>query len=146
MAPPFAVVSLSTVGAMLSLLPGVAMSMGVLKGCLFGPRFARHMSALGLRALRVLEHSGEWNVPYAKRATLEYELDSEIVRLAERRGTPVAKLRHELLTSETEEIKGEFAKLVAHAADALVESTSEREIRELREKVARLERRLGEGR
>jgi hypothetical protein len=133
---PDAVVTISAVGCLLTLLPGVHMGLGTLRGVLFDSSLASSLSPIQRYAYRIIEGAGEHHVPWSRRVTLVRELGDRMLSDAIAYGQPVRKIREKVLQSENPEYS---AKIVSDALQRMAVTTkTEQEIIQLRQELQRL--------
>jgi len=133
---PDPVLSVSAIAYVLSLVPGVALTVRNLRSVLFDSGMKEKLSAWDTTALRALYVSEEYDPAWSSRIRLKREIDDALLKQARERGEPVRKVR-ERMESMTEEGTQLSAEVLASAIDKLVGSKSERRIAELREALRR---------
>jgi predicted nucleic acid-binding protein len=142
---PQLVVSISAVLQLLSLVPNVAFGLNAMKAFLFDDRRGRFSSDLERLILRMVRSSQEVSMPWAKRGTLMREVRGRLVSDAEARGEGgkdrrVGKLERDAITPANE---GRTIKILAESLGAVaVDTRTAKENKDLRAKVAELERKL----
>jgi hypothetical protein len=136
---PAPVWPIGAIAYLLSLLPGVRMTLSGLRKCLFavGEEKVNQLTQL---ALQVIKQSTEFEIGYSRRATLQRTLAREISRVAIERGERPRKLSNELMKRKPENSQL-LAEVIAEAVDEVVASRSEREINELRARIKQYESR-----
>ena len=146
---PHLVVSISTVLHLVSLLPNVSLGMSAMKAFLFDDRRGRFSSELERVMLRMVRTSQQVDLPFAKRGTLMKKVRERLVRDAEARGEKgpdrrISVLERNALSDSNQE---RMIQILSESLDAVaVDTRTAKENRELRAKVADLERRLSERR
>jgi len=128
---PWAVWSIGAVTYLLALVPGVHMTMGTLRNCLFDEGDADAIDRITRVALRVIQRSHEYELGFSRRATLKAELRRNVATMAKQRGQRSSELAENLL-EPTEESKELLTEVIAGAVDQLAASRSEREMAKLR--------------
>jgi hypothetical protein len=137
---PNVVLSAAAVGALLTLVPGVRMGLGSLRGILFDTRLASSLTPVQRYAYRLLAGSTEYSVPWAQRVTLQRELGERLVADARAVGVPTKKLREKLLKSEDPEYS---ARIVIEALDRMaVTPETQQQVQKLRREVEKLREEL----
>jgi hypothetical protein len=112
---------------MLSLVPGVALSMHSLQRLLFDPGFGQHIGLLERRALRVIQASEQHSLPFSRRHMLREGMQKDLVKIAASRGESVTAVS----ARYQEEQPPEFFQLVADNVDRISKSRAEEENRAL---------------
>jgi len=130
---PWAVWSIGAVTYLLALVPGVHMTMGILRNCLFDEGDVDAIDRITRVALRVIERSREYELGFSRRATLKRELRQNVATMAKERGQKSSELA-EILLEPTEESKELLSEVIAGAVDQLAASRSERETEKLRKR------------
>lgn len=141
---PEAVMSTAAVACLLTLAPGVQMGLGTMRGVLFDLGVAERFSSIDMYAYRIIAASSQYEVPPAKRVTLQRELASRLLEDARARGKSVHELRERIFRSGNPEYS---AKIVSDALDRMaVLPEVQKELDELRRQVHSLEAELEEER
>ena len=130
---PWGVWSIGAVAYLLALVPGVHMTMGTLRNCLFDEGNTDAIDQISRVALRVIQRSREYQLGFSRRATLRRELARNVAGMAKERGQRRSELAEKLLEPE-QEYKELLTEVIASAVDQLAASRSEREIEKLRGK------------
>ena len=130
------VASISAVAYLLTLIPGVNMNMGTLKGLLFNPVYAQKIRGLDLVALRMIQASEEYMMPFSRRPTLRRKLSDKINQIATQLGQKPVEVAKEFERGTLDE--DSTTHIVADAIDSLVLSKSERKIRSLEQEIRKL--------
>lgn len=137
---PDAVASTAALGCLLALTPGVQMGLGTLRGVLFDMGLATRLTPIQKYAYRLIAASGEFDVPWSKRVTLQRELGERLLTDARVSGEPVRKIRERVLRSGDPEYS---VKILADALDKMALTPKiEKELRQLRTVVKKLEKEL----
>lgn len=130
------VASISAVAYLLTLIPGANMNLGTLKGLLFNPLYVQKIRGIDKIALRIIQASEEFMMPFSRRATLRNKIDDGIHQLATQLGQkPVEvaeKLRHDTLDKDS------TTQIFANAIDDVVLSKSEKKIYLLEQEIKKL--------
>ena len=113
---PEGVVSTAAVGCLLSLTPGALMGISTLRKVLFDLGLVRRVTPYQRFAYRLIASSGEFDLPWSRRCTLENELRQKIFEDARDRGEPVTVARKKFLKVEDPE---RSANIVAQALDRM---------------------------
>jgi len=113
---PDGVVSTAALGWLLTLAPGVQMGLGTLRGILFDLGMAMRFSPVQRYAYRLIAASGEFDLPWSRRVSLQRELAGRLLADARATGQPVKNIRERLLKSEDPEYS---AKIVADALNKI---------------------------
>ncbi|HMK74866.1 MAG TPA: hypothetical protein VK568_01655 [Thermodesulfobacteriota bacterium] len=91
-------------------------------------------------AYRLIASSGEFDLPWSKRVTLQRELGERILLDAKQTGEPVKRVRERVLRSGNPEYS---AKILSDALDKMaVTPKIEKELKQLRKEVKRLKEEL----
>jgi hypothetical protein len=139
---PELVVSTAAVACLLTLVPGVQMGLGTLRGVLFDLGLAERLRPVDRYAYRIITLSGQWDLPWSRRVTLRKELGARLLADAKARGKPIAELVERVLRGEDPEFS---AKLVVDTLDNMaVKSSAEREKAVLVAEIERLKKRIAE--
>ena len=128
----------AAVAIMLTLMPGVAMSTASLRQLLFDPGFAEQLGPLEKRALKIIQASTEYSLPYSRRHALRDALRKDMGKVALQRGQPQSVIEDELLAPDN----AEFMRLVALNVDAMTISRTEEKNRELAAENEELKRQI----
>ncbi len=137
---PDAVLSLAALGCLLTLTPGVQMGLGTLRGVLFDLGLAERLTPMQRYAYRLIAGSGQYDLEWSRRVTLQRELGERLLQDARARGKPVRQLRDRVLGSEDPEYS---AKILSDALDRMaVTPEVEAELTRLRAEVTHLHQEL----
>ncbi len=137
---PDAVVSTAAVGCLLTLTPGVLMGMGTLREVLFDLGLATRLTPMQRYAYRLITASGEFDLPWSRRVTLQRELGERLLSDARATGDPVPKVIERVMKSEDPEFS---VKMIVKALDNMaVTPKTEKELQRLRKEVKILEEKL----
>ena len=116
------------------------MGLGTLRGVLFDMGLATRLTPIQKYAYRLIAASGEFDVPWSKRVTLQRELGERLLTDARISGEPVRKIRERVLRSGDPEYS---VKILADALDKMALTPKiEKELRQLRTVVKKLEKEL----
>lgn len=133
---PEAVISLSAVAVLLSLVPGVSMTLGTLRGVLFDFRLAKRLNPLQQYVYRLIARSDEYTLAWSKRVTLQRQLKTELLRDARSGAKRTVDVEREVLRSDNPE---HSAEVVKRALDRMaIDSASETRIVEQQREIERL--------
>jgi hypothetical protein len=113
---PDSVLSIASIGLLLTLVPQVAMGVDTLRTVLFDDVVASSLGPLQRFAYRVIAQSAQHDMPWSKRGTLVRQLDQAIVDESKLRGEPIGEVREKVYQSRDPEYS---AAMVARALDAL---------------------------
>jgi len=116
---------------LISLIPGVRLTLGVLRHCLFEEGEIDRMDRITEFAMRVIRQSQEYSIGYSQRPTLKRALRQQIDKAATERGQTPRVLADELYREKHKE-KSPIALIIAEAIDTIQSSKSEREIDKLK--------------
>jgi hypothetical protein len=138
-APP-AVIPPAAFSYLLSLLPGVQLGAGTLRRALFEFGEMAHLPDSERLALRVIRAQGDFNIPWARRGTLQFELEASIHREAGKLGESPNALRERFISGNES----------AHPAEIILDAlqnmaandTKEQELERVQRKVRMLESEL----
>jgi len=134
---PEMVLSLSALGFLLTLTPQVRMGFGTLRSILFDPHLSTRLTPIQRLACRAIVASGQWDLPWSRRVTLQRTLRSTILREARLRGEKPAQLTERVLTGGEIEFS---AQVIADALDKMaITPKSQEEIRKLRVELTRIQ-------
>jgi hypothetical protein len=132
---PEMVLSLSALGFLLALTPQVRMGFGTLRSILFDPYLATRLTPIQRFACRAIAASGQWNLPWSRRVTLQRTLRSTILQEAKLRGENAAQLTEKVITAEDTEFS---ARVIADALDKMaITLKTQEEITKLRAELKR---------
>ena len=133
---PEMILSLAALGFLLTLTPQVKMGFGTLRSILFDPYLATRLTPIQRFACRAIAASGQWNVPWSRRVTLQRMLRSTILQEAQRRGETPKHLTEKVLTAKETEFS---AQIIADALDKMaISPKTQEEINQLRVELAKL--------
>ncbi len=113
---PDAVVSMAALGALLTLTPGVRMGVGTLREVLFDMGLIGRLTPLQRFAYRIIRTSGEFDLPWSRRVTLQRTLTDRLLVDAGRRGEPFASVKKRVLRGKDPQYS---ATVVADALKAM---------------------------
>lgn len=139
------VMYIGAIAWLLSLVPGVNLSVGVLRGVMFDMGFREHMSSFDLTVMRAVQASQQYEMHWSRRNTLQRAVRNHIERIATSRGQAPRVIRQEIM-SETDVGRQTLAEAVAEAMDETALSLSEHRVAELQSRVLELEHALSEAR
>ena len=141
---PDAVVSTAGLCCLLTLTPGIQMGLGTLRGVLFDLGLAERLTPMQRYAYRLIASSGEYDLPWSKRVTLQRELGLRILKDAKASDTSKISITKRVLRSEDPTYS---AKIVADALDRMaVTPETQKEIKVLRQEVKRLKEEIAKSR
>jgi hypothetical protein len=137
---PEAVLSLRALSYMLYLVPDVSLGAGTMRQALFDFGQTAHLTDVERLALRVIRGSGEFNLPWARRRTLENELDKVIRSEASKRGVNEAAFGKQVAAAD----KGaEADRIIVEAVKNLaLRDAKDVELAEAKKQIRNLEGRL----
>ena len=146
---PPAVIPLAAFSFLLSMLPGVQIGAGTLRRALFEFGETAHLPDTERLALRVIRAQGDFDIPWARRNTLQYELESSIHREASKLGISSRALREKFTSADesarpAEIILDALRNMAANDSKLRELETANRRIGMLQSKVDTLEKRLKE--
>lgn len=121
---------------LVSLLPGVRLTLTSMKTALFGGGTQSSLSWLTNEAMRVIRRSNQYELGFSHRVTIDKELRKRIGRRAAMRGMRRSDYSDFIRSDSTDAI-GEKAKLIHEAVDKIAESRAEKELRTLKNKPGR---------
>ena len=130
------VASIGAVAYLLTLVPGVNMNMGTLKGLLFDVGFRQKLHGVDRVALRMVQASEQYFMPFSRRVTLRVHLNNKICETATQLGLKPEKVASDFVKGKLE--TESTTHIIAGAIDALVESKTERKIREQEREIRKL--------
>jgi len=139
---PDIVLSLSAIGFLLALTPQVQMGFGTLRSILFDTYLVTRLTPMQRLACRVIAAAGQWDLPWAKRVTLQRTLRQTILEQAKLRGEKPEQSIEKFVRAEDKDIA---AQIIADSLDkmAISPKTKEEIIRlksETKELKAQIER------
>ena len=126
---------------LLSQVPGVSLTSSTLRAVLLDAEFPVRLHPIERDALRVLYRSEQYELHYSRRGTLRSAMREEIRSRAAEAGIDKEELIR-AVTCDTEEAAKQFSEIVAASVDQIAYSQSEREVLELKQRVAELEAEL----
>jgi len=133
------VAPIGAVAYLLTMIPGVNMNMGTLRGLFFDTGYSWRVKGIERVALRMIQASEEYLIPYARRPTLRRRMDEKIGELATQLGLPKTQIADDL---EQGRLGPEYAShILAESVDQLVQSRSDKKIRDLEKEIKRLQSR-----
>lgn len=116
---PDAVVSTAAIGCLLTLTPGVQMGLGTLRGVLFDLGLVKRVAPYQRTIYRLIAASGQFEVPWSRRITLQNELMGRILEDARDRGERPKEAREKILRFENPE---RSARIVVETLDRMAVS------------------------
>lgn len=119
---------------LVSLIPGVRLTLGVLRNCLFEEGQFDMMDRVTQFALRVIRQSDEYSIGYSQRTTLKKALGQQISKGAVQRGQRPSEFVDDLMDAAPENREG-FAEVIAEAVDTFQASKTEKEVENLRQTI-----------
>jgi len=125
---------------LVSLVPGVGLTLNTLRNCLFAEGEFDSGDDLTQFAMRVIRKSKQYSLGYSQRPTLRRALHQQIRKAAQERGQPPVELTEELLRGSPEN-RELLTEVIAKAVDGIQASEKEKEIGELRARIRELESR-----
>lgn len=139
--PPEMILPTAAIGFLLTLTPQVSMSFGTLRSILFDDVLTQRLTPAQLYAFRVISSSGQWNVPFARRGSLEHTLNDTLYQEARARGEPISSIRERVIGTKDPDysanIVGEVLAKMAitpKSREELIQS--KQEIEKLREQLS----------
>lgn len=142
---PEPVLYLSAIAWLLSLVPGIHLSEGALRGLLFDVIIRRRLPPLERHVMRVIQASSEHKFHWSRRNTLYRAARTQLSKMAFQRGQSVTEVE-DIIESDSEEGKNLLVEVIASAIDARSVSRSEEENRMLHARVKELEEELAKKR
>ena len=116
------------------------MGLGTIRGVLFDMGLATRLTPMQRYAYRLIAASGQFDLPWSKRVTLQMELGERLITDARASGDPPKVIAETVIKSEDPEFT---AKMVAKVLDKMaVTPKIEQEIQRLKKEVRSLEERL----
>lgn len=138
---PEAVVSLSALSYLLSMLPENPLGAGALRRALFEFTLRPWPHEAERIALQIIKSAGTYEVPLARRITLRHEIEKSIRHEAESRGISPDKLEHDFSRHKASvpyaDIVGEAVRNMAASVPKLEQA--EETIRQLKKRIQELE-------
>jgi hypothetical protein len=119
---------------LVSLIPGVRLTLNVLRNCLFDEGEFDMMDRVTQFAMRVIRQSKEYSLGYSQRPTLKRALRTQIDKAAVHRGQRPGEFVNEAMDSGPEGREA-LAEVIAEAVDTIQASRSEKEIDTLRQTI-----------
>jgi actin-like ATPase involved in cell morphogenesis len=135
---PSPVWSTSALAYLLSLTPGVKITLSSLRSVLFCESEVDSINRLTQLAVRVIRQSKEYDIGYSKRHTLENEISLRIDKAAQQTGRRNKELLYDLCEHPSKN-REEIASILAESIDELVASKSAKTIDVLRAELDELE-------
>ena len=130
------IASISAIAYLMTMIPGVNMNMSTLKGLLFNPTYAKKIRRIDRIAIRMIQASEEYMMPFSRRATLSHNLDIKILQAATQLGEKPEKVAKKfergILDAKS------TTHIVADAIDSFVISKSEKKIYNLEKTIRTL--------
>jgi hypothetical protein len=130
------IASISAIAYLLTMIPGVNMNMNTLKGLLFNPTYAKKIRKIDRIAIRMVQATEEYMMPFSRRATLCRNLDDKILQTATQLGRKPDKVANDFERGTLDEES--TTHIVADAIDSLVLSKSEKKILTLEQEIRKL--------
>lgn len=122
-----AVWPVGAIAFLMTLIPGVKLTMNTLRNCLFDEHDFDSLDQITQFALRVIRQSEEYTLGYSQRPTLKSALQRKIDRAAKERGQRPNELVSELLDPEKiVQSKDKLTEVIADAIDEIQASESEK--------------------
>jgi len=119
---------------LVSLIPGVRLTLGTLRNCLFDEGAFDTMDRVTQFAMRVIRQSDEYSLGYSQRPTLRKELWQQISKVAVQRGQKPSEFVDDLFDG-SDDAREDFAEVIAEAVDTIQASKSEKEVDKLRQTI-----------
>ncbi len=133
---PEAVVPVGAAAYLLTLAPGVNLSLGALRGVLFDVDYRAKLPPIERLVMRILDASEEYMLPFSRRASLRPIMREKINLLAKQRGQKAWEIVKQAESGD-ESIIQDFAGAVAAAVDVIARSEAEQEVERLRKRERR---------
>lgn len=130
MGEPFPVMPFQGFAYLLSLLPGTAVGVGVLRKVLFEGIRSTHMSPFLRLAMRVIAGSKQYSLPYAQRVILRNALNRKLRTIAEQEGRRPRQVEEDILHDQVRHAR-EAAEIIAAAVDDIAASKQEKYVKDL---------------
>jgi hypothetical protein len=138
---PEAVISLSALSYLLSMLPENPLGAGALRRALFEFTVRPWPPEAERIALQIIKSAGTYEVPLARRITLRHQVEKSIRHEAERRGLSIEKLEYDFARRKPSvpyaDIVGDAVRNMATTVPELEQA--EETIRELKKRIQELE-------
>lgn len=122
---------------LVSLMPGVRLTLTHLRNCLFDEGESDSMDRVTQLAMRVIRQSTEYSIGYSQRPTLKRAIRHQIEKAARERGQSPAELV-DSLADHKGETRQTLTEVLAGAIDEMQASKSERRIAELERQIRKL--------
>ena len=133
---PEMVLSLSALGFLLTLTPQVQMGFGTLKSILFDTYLATRFTPLQRLACRAIAASGQWEMPWSRRGTLNRKLRQRLLQEAKTRSVNVDELTDRFLRGENKEFS---ANIIADTLDEMaISPETQQQVRELKAQIKKI--------
>ncbi|MCW5976486.1 MAG: hypothetical protein KIT09_00340 [Bryobacteraceae bacterium] len=139
---PDAVISLRALSYLLSLVPNVELGAGSMRQALFNFGQTGHLTDVERFALRIIKATGEFDLPWARRCTLEHELDKVISAEAYRRDVSAPTLRKQVATGDRAAAADQL--IVTAVRNMALKDKTAAELAEAQQQIRRLEKRLAQ--
>ena len=136
------VLPLGSLAYLLTLVPGTHLSLFGLQRLLFDTKFHEYISPVSRIALRLLQNSEQYTLPFSRRANLDREMMIQIGIMADQRGEAPSKTQR-YLSEKTQESNELLVEIVRESIDKVAMSEAEKEIQRLREEIRHLKRNQG---
>jgi len=134
---PEPVLPIGSIAYFLSLIPDANISFGVLREVLFDTGFPAKLFGLERMALRVVQASEEYFVPFARRGAFVVKLREKISETAYQQGRKAHELEADIVHGK-KEVSEDIATIVASAVDSMVKSKLEKKVEQLQSEVQKL--------
>jgi hypothetical protein len=131
---PAPVWPIGAIAYLISLIPGVKMTLKSLGTALFVDYSSEAIEAITRLALRVIRQSAQYDLGYSRRVTLKKALLGEISQAAKQRGMTTSELTQEMVDPQGKQLDA-LTEVVARGVDQIVASKYEQEMDELRRKI-----------
>jgi hypothetical protein len=124
---------------LLTMISGINLDLGTLKGLLFNTGYAEKIRGIETVALRMLQASEEYFMPFSRRPTLQRALSNKIVEVATQLGRKPEEVAKDF---ERKKLDAEsMTHIVATSIDSMIKSKSEKIIEEKDMEIRQLKRR-----
>lgn len=123
--PPEPVLPVGAIAYLLSLVPGINLSLGSLRAVLFDVDYRTKLPPIDRLIMRIIHASEEYMLPFARRASLKPIMRDKIRLLAQQRGQRVSEIVRQAESGDPA-IVADFAGAVAAAVDTIARSEAER--------------------
>jgi hypothetical protein len=138
--PPEMILPTAAIGFLLTLTPQVSMSFGTLRSVLFDDALAQRLTPAQRFAFRVITSSGQWNLPFSRRGSLEHTLTNTLYREAHSRGELISSIRERVTGTKDPEYS---ATIVAEVLDKMaITPKSREELIQAKQEIEKLRKQL----